>query len=60
MVRLSEENFGGQVPQQFATEGALNGDGLERKLLQAGGHIAAAPLAGDDEGFATTPASNIQ
>jgi hypothetical protein len=32
--------------------GAFDRDGLKRKLIPATGHIAAAPLAGDDEGLA--------
>ena len=49
LVRSPEEDLGGQVPAQFAAEGTLDGDRLERKLPDAGRHIAAAPLAGDDE-----------
>jgi hypothetical protein len=52
LVRPTEKNFGGQVPAQFATELALNGDGLEREFADAGGHIAAASLAGHHEGLA--------
>ena len=51
-VRLSEKNFGGQVPTQFATQGALDGDGLEGELPDAGWNVATASLAGDDEGLA--------
>jgi hypothetical protein len=40
---------GRQVPTQFATEGALNRDGLKRKLPDAGWNIAAASLARDNE-----------
>jgi hypothetical protein len=52
MVRPSEKNFGGQVPAKFATEGALNGDGLKRELPDAGWNVAAALLARDNEGLA--------
>jgi hypothetical protein len=52
LVWPTEEEFGGKVPPQFAAEGALNGDGLERKFLPTGRHIAAAPFAGHHEDFA--------
>jgi hypothetical protein len=52
LVRPTEEDFGRQVPAKFATQEALNVDGLKWELLPARGHIAAAPLAGDDEGLA--------
>jgi hypothetical protein len=52
LVGASEEDFGRQVPKQFATEGALDGDGLKRKFFPTGRNVAAALLAGDDEGFA--------
>jgi hypothetical protein len=52
LVWPTEENFGGEVPAQFAAEGALDRDGLKRKFIPPGRHIAAAPLALDDEGFA--------
>jgi len=52
LVRPTEEDLGGQVPAQFATEGALNGDGLEREFPDAGWNIVAAFLAGDHEGLA--------
>ena len=42
----------GQVPTQFAAEGTLDRDRLERELPDAGWNVAAAPFAGDDEGFA--------
>jgi hypothetical protein len=45
LVRPTEKEFGGEVPTQFATEGAFNRDGLKRELHDAGGHIAAASLA---------------
>ena len=51
MVRPTEEEFGGQVPARFAAEGALDGDGLKWELFPTRRHIAAAPLASDDEGF---------
>jgi hypothetical protein len=49
LVGATEEDLGGQVPAQFATEGALNGDGLEREFISPGRHIAAALLAREDE-----------
>jgi hypothetical protein len=52
LVWPAEEDFGGQVPAQFAAQRAFDGDRLERELLPAGGHVAAAPLAGDHEDFA--------
>ena len=52
LVRPTEKDFSGEVPARFATEGTRDGDGLERKFLPTGEHVAAAPLAGDDEGFA--------
>ena len=51
LVGASEEDFGRQVPKQFATEGALDGDGLKRKFFPTGRHIAAASLAFHHEGF---------
>jgi len=35
LVRPTEEDFGGQVPTQFAAEWALDGYGLERKFIPA-------------------------
>ena len=52
MMRLAQKHLRGQVPAQFATEGALDRDRLKRKFILARGHIAAAPLAGDDENLA--------
>jgi hypothetical protein len=52
LVGFSEEDLGGEVPAQFAAQGTLDVDGLEREFPQAGWHVAAALLAGDDEGFA--------
>jgi len=52
LVRPTEKDLREKVPTQFAAEGTRDGDGLERKFLPARGHIAAAPFAGDDEGFA--------
>jgi hypothetical protein len=49
---VSEEDFGWQVSPQFAAERALDVDGLEGELPDAGRHLAAAPLAGDHEGLA--------
>lgn len=52
MVRSPEEDLGGKVPTQFAAKRALDADGLEWKFPDAGWNVAAAPLTGDDEGFA--------
>jgi len=52
LVRASEEDFRREVSAQFTTEWALDGDGLKWKIISASGHIAAAPLALHDEGFA--------
>jgi hypothetical protein len=52
LVRPTEEDLRGQVPSQFAAQGALDGDGLKWKLIPARLHIAAASVAGDHEGFA--------
>jgi len=49
MMRLAQKHLRGQVPAQFAAEGTLDRDRLERELPDAGRHIAAAPLAGDHE-----------
>ena len=49
MVRSPEEDLARQVPAQFAAERALYRDGLEGEFPDAGRHIAAATLAGDDE-----------
>jgi len=35
LVRPTEEEFGGQVPTQFAAEWALDSDGLEREFIPA-------------------------
>jgi hypothetical protein len=47
LVRPTEEDLGGEVPAQLATERALNIDGLKWELHDAGRYIAAASLAGD-------------
>jgi len=52
LVRPTDEEFGGQVPAQLATEGALDGDGLKAEFPDAGRNVAAASLAGHHEGFA--------
>jgi hypothetical protein len=52
LVRSPEEDLIGKVPAQFATERALDRDGLEREFPDAGWNVAAAPFAGNDEGFA--------
>ena len=52
LVGSPEEDLGGEVPPQFAAQGAINGDGLERELLPPGRHVAAAAFASDHEGFA--------
>ena len=53
---MSNEQLGKRsnntLPAQLTAEGTLDGDGLKLKFLPTGGHIAATPLAGDDEGFA--------
>jgi hypothetical protein len=49
LVRPTEEDLRWQVPAQLAAEGTLDGDRLKWELLDAGRHIAAASLAGDDE-----------
>jgi hypothetical protein len=51
-IRSPEEDLRRQVPAQLAAEGALDGDGLKGEFPQAGGNVAAAPFAGDHEGFA--------
>ena len=43
------EDLRWQVPAQFAAQGALDGDGLERELPDAEWHVAVAPFARDDE-----------
>lgn len=52
LVGATEEDLGRQVPTKLATAGALDGDGLKRKLLPTGRHIAAAFLAGHNENLA--------
>ena len=54
LVGETEKSFEGQVPAQFATEGARNGNGLKWKFLDARRHIAAASLASDDEALPTS------
>ena len=54
LVRSPEEDFGRQVPAQFAAEGALNGDGLKWEFIPPGRHIATASLASDDEALPTS------
>jgi hypothetical protein len=54
LVRSPEEDLSGKVPAQLAAEGALNGDGLERKFIPTRRHIATAFLAGDDEALPTS------
>jgi hypothetical protein len=49
LVRSPEENLSGQVPPQFAAEGALDHDGLEREFLRPGGNSPVTVFAGDDE-----------
>jgi hypothetical protein len=51
-VWTTEEDLRWKVLAQFATERALDGDGLKRKFIPTGGHIATASLAGDHEGLA--------
>jgi hypothetical protein len=52
LVRASEEDLRRQVPAQLAAQRAFDRDGLKRKFIPTGRHIAAAVLAGDDEGLA--------
>ena len=52
LVRSPEEDLRGQVPAQFAAEGALNGDGLKGEFPDAGWNVAAALLARDHEHLA--------
>jgi hypothetical protein len=52
LVRSPEEDLGGEVPAQFAAQGTLDRDGLKWEFPGAGGNIAAARLARDDEGLA--------
>jgi hypothetical protein len=49
IVWSPEEDLSGKVPAQFATEGALNRDGLKGELPDARSNIATASLASDDE-----------
>jgi hypothetical protein len=51
-VSSPEEDLGGQVPAQFAAELARDGDGLKGEFIPPGWHIAAALLAGHNEGLA--------
>jgi hypothetical protein len=51
LVRPTEEDLSGKVTAQFATEGALNGDGLKGEIPNARWNVAAASLACDDEAF---------
>jgi hypothetical protein len=51
LVRSAEEDLTRPVLPEFAAQGALNGDRLEREILQAGWHIAAAQLACHHEDF---------
>jgi hypothetical protein len=51
LVWPTKEDLGGKVPAQLAAKGALDRDGLKWKVVPASGHIAAAPLASDDEQF---------
>jgi len=53
LVRSPKEDFARQVPAKLAAEGASDGDRLEGELLPPRRNIAAAPLAGYDEGLAT-------
>ena len=51
LVRSPEEDLRWKVLAQFATEGALDGEGLKGELPDAGWNIAAALLAGHHEGL---------
>jgi hypothetical protein len=52
LVRPTEKDFSGEVPPHFTAQRALDSDGLEREFIPPRKHVAAAPLAGHDEGFA--------
>ena len=52
MVWTAEEDLAWPVLPEFTAEGAFDRDGLERKSLSPGRHVASAALAGDDEGLA--------
>ena len=52
LVRFAEEDLRGEVPALFTTQGTLDRDGLKWELPDAGRHVAAALLAGHDEGLA--------
>jgi len=48
-VRPTDEDFARPVLPPLSTQRTLYGDRLKGEFLKAGGHIAAAFLAGDDE-----------
>lgn len=50
LVRSPEEDLRWQVPAQFAAQGTLDGDRLKGEFLPARPYVAAASLAGDNEG----------
>jgi hypothetical protein len=52
LVGASEEDFARPVLPNFAAQGTLDGNRLKGKLLPAGRHVAAAPLARHNEGLA--------
>jgi len=52
VVDAAEKSLGGAVTPGFTAQGTDHGDGLEGKLVKAGGDIAPARLARDHEGLA--------
>ena len=52
VIRLAEENFGGNVAALLSAERAVHDEGLKGKDRDTGGDIAAAALAGDHEDLA--------
>jgi len=52
MIGLSQEDLTRQVVALLAAQTALNGDGLERKLVQADRHMPTAALTDGDKGLA--------
>jgi hypothetical protein len=51
LVRPTEEDFRWQVLSSLSTKRTLDGDRLKWELRDAGRHVAAASLAGDNERF---------
>jgi len=52
VVDAAEKGLGGAVAAGLTAQGAGHGEGLEGKLVAAGGDIAPARLARDHEGLA--------